>query len=95
MSPKRIGFSKETLFTEAVTTIRLQCLCAAIAAVMSIQCKRRPPIKLPSVLVSLGKTISDEIVFDSLENFWFIITVNKGKREDVYLINEVNNIYYR
>jgi hypothetical protein len=50
---------------------------------------------LPSVLVSLGKTISDEIVFDSLENFWFIITVNKGKREDVYLINEVNNIYYR
>jgi hypothetical protein len=53
-----MGFSKDMLSTDAVTTGALQCFCADIAAAMSIQYINRPPIKLPKTFVSLGRTIS-------------------------------------
>src|SRR6476661_98901 len=56
--PSLMGFSKEILSTDAVTTGALQCFCAAMAAAISIQYIKRPPIKLPNTLVSLGSTIS-------------------------------------
>src|SRR5579872_1201340 len=65
-SPSFIECLKDTLSTEAVTTMRLQCFCADIAAAMSIQCSRRPPIRLCKVLVSLGNTNSFIMVWDSL-----------------------------
>src|SRR5258708_32892189 len=71
-SPNLMECLKETLSTEAVTTIRLQCFCADIAAAISIQCSRRPPIKLFSVLVSLGNTSSFIMVCDSWGDFPFI-----------------------
>jgi hypothetical protein len=52
-----MGFLKETLFTAAVTQIRRLQRCALIAALMSIQLSKLPPIKLPNVLVSFGMTI--------------------------------------
>jgi hypothetical protein len=58
MLPLGIGFSKETLFTEAVTTILPQWRCAEIAAAISIQWRSRPPIKLSKLFVSFGRTIS-------------------------------------
>src|SRR5687767_7209421 len=60
--PSFIGFSKEILSTEAVTTGALQCFCADRAAAISIQYIRRPPIRLPNILVSLGKTTSVIII---------------------------------
>src|SRR5204862_7188510 len=60
--PSLIGLSNEILSTETVTTAELQCFCAAIAAAISIQYIRRPPIKLPNTLVSFGRTISVIIV---------------------------------
>src|SRR3984957_16435712 len=71
-SPSFMGCLKETLSTDAVTTMRLQCFCAEIAAAISIQCKRRPPIKLCNVLVSLGNTSSFIMVCDSLGVFPFM-----------------------
>src|SRR4051812_2958876 len=71
-SPSLIECLKETLSTEAVTTMRLQCFCAAMAAAISIQCSKRPPIKLLSVLVSLGNTNSFIMVYDSLGDFPFM-----------------------
>src|SRR5688572_12842828 len=56
--PSLIGFSKDILSTDAVTTGAPQCFIAASAAAMSIQYMSRPPIRLPNVLVSFGKTSS-------------------------------------
>src|SRR5258706_11824710 len=56
--PSLIGASKEILSTEAVTTGTAQCFMADSAAAISIQYIRRPPIRLPCVLVSLGNTSS-------------------------------------
>src|SRR5688500_1365223 len=75
--PKRIGCLKEMLSTEAVTTIRLECFCAAIADTISIQCMRRPPIRLFNVLVSLGRTSSVMLTADSLGVFRFRDIVNQ------------------
>lgn len=68
-----MGCLNETLSTDAVTTMRLQCFCAEIAAAMSIQCNNRPPIKLFKVLVSFGNTSSFMIVNDSLGIFVFVL----------------------
>src|ERR1700748_279062 len=73
--PSLIGFSKEILSTEAVTTGALQCLPAARAAAMSIQYMRRPPIRLPKTLVSLGNTSSVITIEDSLAVFAFGVIV--------------------
>src|SRR5207244_796816 len=62
----------EILSTDAVTTMRLQCFCAAMAETMSIQCMSRPPIRLFSVLVSLGSTSSVMLTTDSLGVFFFL-----------------------
>ena len=56
-SPSWMGRSNDTLFTAAVTTTLRQWRLALTAAATSIQFKRLPPIKLPSVLVSLGNTM--------------------------------------
>ena len=56
-SPSLMGRSKDTLLTAAVTTTRLQWRLALTAAAMSIQYSKFPPIKLPSVFVSLGNTM--------------------------------------
>ncbi|MNL37563.1 hypothetical protein D3C87_1597160 [compost metagenome] len=72
-SPNLIGCLKETLSTEAVTTIRLQCFCAEIAAAMSIQCNNLPPIKLLRVLVSLGNTSSFMMVKESFGLLIFVL----------------------
>jgi hypothetical protein len=61
-----MGFSKEILSTDAVTTAALQCLCAERAAAISIQYISRPPIRFPKTLVSLGKTNSVMIVMLSV-----------------------------
>src|SRR4051812_49380237 len=61
-----MGWLNETLFTEAVTTTRWQWRCAAMADAISIQCSRRPPMRLPRVLVSFGRTISVRTARDSL-----------------------------
>ena len=58
MSPNLIGLGNVTLLTAAVTHTRLQRRWADMAAITSIQCNSLPPIKFPSVLVSLGSTIS-------------------------------------
>src|SRR5213594_2117933 len=65
-SPNRMGWLKDTLLTEAVTTTLPQCRCAEIAEAISIQCKSRPPIRFPREFVSLGNTISVSIAIDSL-----------------------------
>src|SRR5580704_17097755 len=69
--PSLMGFSKEILSTEAVTTGELQCLPAARAAAISIQYMRRPPIRLPNTLVSLGRTSSVIMISDSFAVFAF------------------------
>jgi hypothetical protein len=66
--PRGIGSLKEILSTDAVTTTLLQCLRAAIAETTSIKYIKRPPIRLLSVLVSFGSTISVIVVNDSLAN---------------------------
>src|SRR5688572_4890336 len=78
---------KEILSTEAVTTMRLECFCAAIAETISIQCIMRPPIKLCNGLVSLGNTSSVMMVYDSLTFFCFRIwffdwLIKKYRRKD-------------
>lgn len=85
ISPSFIGCEKETLFTDAVTTTLPQCLCAAIAEAMSIQCNNRPPIRLPSVLVSFGKTNSVMMAMESLGVLGFRDTFLK-LRITVYLL---------
>src|SRR6516164_4767450 len=67
--PSLIGFSKEILSTEAVTTGALQCLPADSAAAISIQYMRRPPMRLPKTFVSLGRTISVMMIRDSFAVF--------------------------
>src|ERR1700754_1717873 len=67
--PNLIGFSKEMLSTEAVTTGALQCFPAESAAAISIQYMSRPPIRLPNTLVSLGSTSSVITISDSLAVF--------------------------
>jgi hypothetical protein len=57
MSPNLMGFLNETLFTADVTQMRRLHRCALMAALMSIQLSKLPPIKFPKVLVSLGMTI--------------------------------------
>jgi hypothetical protein len=70
--PSLMGFLKDTLSTDAVTTILLVCFCAEIAEAISIQCINRPPIKLFSVLVSLGSTNSVMVTRDSLGDFFLL-----------------------
>ena len=53
-----MGEAKETLFTEAVTTILFEQRCEDMAEQMSIKWSNLPPIRFPKVLVSLGNTIS-------------------------------------
>src|ERR1700744_5748772 len=67
--PSLIGFSKEILSTEAVTTGALQCLPAERAAAISIQYTRRPPMRLPHPFVSLGRTSSVITIMDSFAVF--------------------------
>ena len=69
--PSWMGLEKDILSTDAVTTILLECLCAAIADTISIQCINLPPIKLFKVLVSLGNTISVIVTNDSLHVLLF------------------------
>ena len=66
MLPLGIGLLKLTLFTDAVTDVLLQCLCAVIAAIISIQYNNLPPIRLSKLLVSFGSTISVRMALDSL-----------------------------
>jgi hypothetical protein len=57
-----MAFLKLRLSTLAVIHGKLQCLAAAILAAISIQYMRRPPMRLPKVLVSLGRTNSFIII---------------------------------
>ena len=57
VSPRRMGRSKETLLTAAVTTTLRQWRFALMADAMSIQFKSCPPMRLPKTLVSLGSTM--------------------------------------
>src|SRR4051812_26111461 len=76
MLPSRMGSANDTLSTDAVTTMRFECFCAAMAAAISIKCSSRPPIRLLSVLVSLGSTISVITVVDSRAYLgWGIVSV--------------------
>ncbi len=68
-------FWNEILSTDAVTTGALECFWAAIAAAISIQYINRPPIKLPKVFVSFGKTISVIIVKLSMAFFPLIFLI--------------------
>src|SRR5882762_5803436 len=58
------------LSTDAVTTILLQCFCPAMADTTSIQCIKRPPMRLLSVFVSLGSTSSVILTYDSWGDFF-------------------------
>src|SRR5688500_11217282 len=78
--PSLMGFSKEMLSTEAVTTGALQCLVAEMAAAISIQYINRPPIRLPNTLVSLGSTISVIMIFDSAAVF---VCINFALRKGI------------
>src|ERR1700759_5004711 len=82
--PSLIGFSKEILSTDAVTTGALQCLDAARAAAISIQYIRRPPIRLPNRLVSLGRTSSVIMMRDSLAVFALICILQIYTHERIY-----------
>ena len=73
--PLGIGLLKLTLLTDAVTEVLFECLCAATAAIVSIQYNSLPPIKLSKLLVSFGSTISVKIARESLGNLLFIIKV--------------------
>jgi hypothetical protein len=73
------------LLTAAVTTTRRQWRCAEIAAVISIKCNNRPPIKLPKVLVSLGSTISVDTVYDS-DAFFDFMSLNNVRNLGVWFI---------
>src|SRR6476619_3735907 len=56
--PNLIGVLKLMLSTLAVILAELQCLLDVIAAAISIQYIRRPPMRLPYTFVSFGSTIS-------------------------------------
>src|SRR6476469_8164549 len=86
--PSFIGFSKEILSTEAVTTGALQWRCAAMAAAISIQYISRPPISLPKTLVSFGKTISVIIVTLSEDVLVCIEKICGKVTEDVWVWTE-------
>ena len=75
--PLGIGLLKLTLFTDAVTEVLFECLCAAIAAIISIQYINLPPIKLSKLLVSFGRTISVNIARDSFGCLLFILLKSK------------------
>src|SRR6185312_2548797 len=64
-----MGFSKEILSTEAVTTIPPQCFVAHRAAAISIQYINLPPIRLPNTLVSFGSTSSVIMILESPGDF--------------------------
>jgi hypothetical protein len=86
----------DTLSTDAVTTILLLCFCAAMAAQMSIQCNKRPPIRLLSVLVSFGNTISFINVNDCEGVFGarFVMMgtkIKKGKLPSPFLLKYLSN----
>ena len=57
-SPRRIGEANSTWSTLAVTTTRPAWRIAAMPPQTSIRCSRRPPMRLPSGLVSFGSTSS-------------------------------------
>jgi hypothetical protein len=99
--PKGIILLNATWFTEAVTTIRLLCLRAAILAARSIRANNSPPNIFPMGLVSLGKTKSVIIVADSLGvldvifNIFFakIPNYKKMQGEKSYRIKEVYSFF--
>ena len=72
-----MGYLNETLLTAAVTTTRLQCLCAATLEMRSIQANNSPPNKLPNVFVSFGKTtfvVIDKVSFAVFAFITFFFT---------------------
>src|SRR5690554_439142 len=69
-----------TWFTDAVTTIRLLCLLAAILAARSILASNSPPNKLFNGLVSLGRTKSVIIVLDCSGVFMDIMDLHLFNR---------------
>src|ERR1700754_5059372 len=74
--PSLMGFSKEILSTDAVTTGAPQCFIAASAAAISIQYINRPPIRLPKVFVSLGRT-SSVMVTDEADAVFVVMAIGK------------------
>ena len=72
MAPWGMASLNETLFTEAVTTVRRQCRWAAMAAQRSIQLSSWPPKRLFRLLVSFGKTISVITVSEAEAGIAFI-----------------------
>ena len=92
--PKLMGCLNEMLSAEAVTTILLECFWAAMAATISIQCIRRPPMRLLRVLVSLGRTISVMMVTDSFANFCFAIKLILSKnRNKIWFRSNQKNLF--
>src|ERR1700742_1136470 len=85
--PNLIGFSKEILSTDAVTTGALQCLLAARAEAISIQYMRRPPIRFPNTLVSFGNTNSVITMRDSLAVFALLCILQIYTDEGIYYRN--------
>ena len=87
MFPSLMGFLKLKLSTEAVMLGRLQCLPAAIPDAISIQYMSLPPIKLPKVLVSFGRTSSFITIKLSLAFFASIVDCIyvKGNKANAYL----------
>src|ERR1044071_3656477 len=77
--PSLMGFSKEILSTEAVTTGAPQCFIAASAEAISIQYINLPPIRFPNVFVSFGNTNSVIITNDSLAFLSMQKCLNKDK----------------
>jgi uncharacterized membrane protein YphA (DoxX/SURF4 family) len=66
-----------TMVTEAVTTIEFECLPAAMAEAISIQCNILPPRKLCSAFVSFGRTISVIMIRDSDGVFVIMISISQ------------------
>src|ERR1700761_8822672 len=82
--PSLMGFSKEILSTEAVTTGALQCFPAESAAAISIQYIRRPPMRFPKTLVSLGRTSSVIMMMDSFAVFALFCILQIYTHEGIY-----------
>jgi hypothetical protein len=70
---------KATLFTDAVTTILLECLLAAILAARSIRASNSPP-KIIQRFVSVGNTKSVNVV-RGFRMFWSHLYVNEVMHE--------------
>jgi hypothetical protein len=75
--PTGTALVKTTWFTDAVTTILLQCLRAAILEALSIRANNSPPKRLSSGLVSPGRTRSVRMVNDSFDVFDAILILFK------------------